>query len=1138
MKTIFVSSTFKDMHHERDVLQDKVLPRLNMMAAHYNEHVAFCDLRWGIDTSDVDSEKGAQKVLTVCLDEIDRCAPYMIVILGDRYGWIPSEKLIEDTQKMKQMKLDHLKKSVTALEIEYGALNSAKKGRTLFYFREFIDDVPDQYKSEDQYHEQLLSELKQRIDQLTDSRIKKYQIGYKDGQLYGLDEFSEMLIHDVSELLKPEWEKNLVLSQEERQRQIHFGFVHEKAKAFKARKLFAEELIHRILKKEPRLVIKAEPGSGKSTLLSALTLELQRRGFDVLPLICGLTPESNTAFSLLKQIVYYLESKIGFSHIKDELMTMSVQEWKDRLESLVIEYKVRKQHVVILVDALDQLMNDEDRDHLIFLPDQLSEHVQIVMTCLTDFPTFDMETTEFPALTEQDRLDVIEGSLSVHNRELSDAAIKALLKKSFNQTPLYLSFLIQRLLMMNAEDFHRIDQMGGTMKAIETHHLALIESAPDSLGRMSMEVLNAAGERVNPELADEALKLISISRYGLRAEDLAGLLKGKYNALDFLCIVSYMSDSFILRSDGRYDFSHKSIREGYLQELKHHEQIHQQIFAYLNTLDPKDEIRSKELVYHAISADEKQFLVDYVKEHKKDNDLITIAAKDLYDYTMHVDESWLLELLSSDDFACNSSFAEMLAFDFEYLFNGNLKDSDKMAQIRFANCEYARKCNEIDKTDQSKRILAVCLENTGIEYNYSDQLDQATEAYEEALRLRQELEAGSRLTSRKKSVMKTIRHLAHIYYRKNECIKAFSFAVDALNKALELVKENPAANDYMNVADCYESLAVLFSGSGHFINMKHRAIEQHQKALDYIEKARELSDDQYYQRKTIVCYQNLSDLYDDAGRYKDEQKRKMYLKRAVDIAESLLKQETSVENYELVRNCYLKLIHVYIAIADEDSLDQAWIVCEKCLKIAQLLVKEVGRYVDYYALAAVLFDIAAVLYEKKEYEQSMITCQKMLDVLSSVPELLKNDDARVYNLMGDIYRIQKKDELANQYYQKFLDETSMKDYYPNMYHEMQILFEHIDDQLMEILPYKYRISAKYLSSRLFHSMIDLEKTLEEQYLLPETETLLTYFYDLYWTSEKEEDELFELLCQQEEKNGSELSEARRLKEMMKTIQIP
>ena len=41
------------------------------------------DLRWGI----TDEQKG--EVLPICLAEIERCRPYFIGLLGERYGWVP-----------------------------------------------------------------------------------------------------------------------------------------------------------------------------------------------------------------------------------------------------------------------------------------------------------------------------------------------------------------------------------------------------------------------------------------------------------------------------------------------------------------------------------------------------------------------------------------------------------------------------------------------------------------------------------------------------------------------------------------------------------------------------------------------------------------------------------------------------------------------------------------------------------------------------------------------------------------------------------------------------------------------------------------------------------------------------------------
>ena len=42
------------------------------------------DLRWGI----TDEQKAEGTVLPICMREIDRCGPFFIGILGNRYGWV------------------------------------------------------------------------------------------------------------------------------------------------------------------------------------------------------------------------------------------------------------------------------------------------------------------------------------------------------------------------------------------------------------------------------------------------------------------------------------------------------------------------------------------------------------------------------------------------------------------------------------------------------------------------------------------------------------------------------------------------------------------------------------------------------------------------------------------------------------------------------------------------------------------------------------------------------------------------------------------------------------------------------------------------------------------------------------------
>ncbi len=82
---VFVSSTFRDMHEERDELIKRVFPQLRRLCEARGVAWSEVDLRWGV----TDEQKAEGAVLPICLAEIDRSRPYFIGLLGQRYGWIP-----------------------------------------------------------------------------------------------------------------------------------------------------------------------------------------------------------------------------------------------------------------------------------------------------------------------------------------------------------------------------------------------------------------------------------------------------------------------------------------------------------------------------------------------------------------------------------------------------------------------------------------------------------------------------------------------------------------------------------------------------------------------------------------------------------------------------------------------------------------------------------------------------------------------------------------------------------------------------------------------------------------------------------------------------------------------------------------
>src|ERR1700730_4024418 len=95
-RPIFISSTFQDMQAERDYLRAHVFPALEERLRARRHYLAWVDLRLGIATA-AETDEGGQEaaVLKHCLAEVRRCRPFLVVLLGDRYGWVPTADRIE-----------------------------------------------------------------------------------------------------------------------------------------------------------------------------------------------------------------------------------------------------------------------------------------------------------------------------------------------------------------------------------------------------------------------------------------------------------------------------------------------------------------------------------------------------------------------------------------------------------------------------------------------------------------------------------------------------------------------------------------------------------------------------------------------------------------------------------------------------------------------------------------------------------------------------------------------------------------------------------------------------------------------------------------------------------------------------------
>ena len=87
---LFVSSTFSDYLKEREILNTRISTKLEEYCALRGYDFQFVDLRWGVSTESALN----QRTMEICLNEVRRCLTYspkpnFLLLIGDRYGWIP-----------------------------------------------------------------------------------------------------------------------------------------------------------------------------------------------------------------------------------------------------------------------------------------------------------------------------------------------------------------------------------------------------------------------------------------------------------------------------------------------------------------------------------------------------------------------------------------------------------------------------------------------------------------------------------------------------------------------------------------------------------------------------------------------------------------------------------------------------------------------------------------------------------------------------------------------------------------------------------------------------------------------------------------------------------------------------------------
>ena len=342
---IFISSTFKDLQAERNYLVDNIFPLLREMAAKRNVSLSEIDLRWGI----TEEESQQNKVIEICLDEIEYSHPFFIGILGDRYGWTPSKNELLEAGAIPPRYAwieEDLENglSITEIEMLYGALRSEQKIHASFYLKKPSDDIPVDERQE---------KLKERI---------RMQEQYTAWGFETLEELGELVKDDFEAMLNdlfPEDGKETAL---EKERMAQLAFINEKTQSYVDDELYDVYLNNFLYNSDKEgLIVKGKSGMGKSTRLAHWAKQVMSdKKVNVITVFRTIT---NNCWSV-EQTLYKLIAEINdlYNLFLGENISPEGKNIKELTELLDYCWKVIEgdKPLLIILDGLNQMTDDEN----------------------------------------------------------------------------------------------------------------------------------------------------------------------------------------------------------------------------------------------------------------------------------------------------------------------------------------------------------------------------------------------------------------------------------------------------------------------------------------------------------------------------------------------------------------------------------------------------------------------------------------------------------------------------------------------------------------------------------------------------------------------------------------------------------
>lgn len=431
----FISSTFKDMQNERSILVQHVFPELRRRLRGSSVEAIEVDLRWGVTTEEAPLE--------VCLAEVDRCRPYFIGLLGDRYGARASAEHLATREGH-----DHwLGSSLTEIEMLYGVLDEGAQTRSSIFFerspewaRALDDSERTRIIENDAEAQTRLSALKAHV------RASQNVVDYA-----GPHAFAEIAVSALHSLILHDLDVEDAPTPETNEDRLHEAFAKERTRAFFGGE-HALSALDTWLASEVAapLLVRAPSGAGKSALIANWAARIrQNPNVKVLDHYIGATADAPSAIALLRRLWRGLDENFGASGVSAP-NTTDVTEFgrvfTHRLADAAAVADQRGQRILLLIDSLDLAATRAQ----LWLPDTLPTNVRMLASA-TDGPS----ASEFVdagwqelvvAHLSQDALSrFVQSELARWGKKLSAEDARVLFNHAPASSPLFCRVLLDEL---------------------------------------------------------------------------------------------------------------------------------------------------------------------------------------------------------------------------------------------------------------------------------------------------------------------------------------------------------------------------------------------------------------------------------------------------------------------------------------------------------------------------------------------------------------------------------------------------------------------------------------------------------------------------------------------------------------------